>query len=404
LPTLPEGSIRTDQIWKRFRADRRARYLQDELGRLAERLTGRRESDRWRWALQGIDVAVEPGSSVGLIGVNGSGKTTLLKIINQVMYPTVGRVETKGRIGALVAISAGIHPNLTGRENIMLTASFMGLSRKQAAARFDEIVSFAELEDAIERQAKYYSMGMQARLGFGVAAFLEPSILLVDEVLAVGDAAFQQRCLDRMRYVLSQGTTLVFVSHDLSAVEATCARTIWLSEGAVVDDGPTRDVLGRYRGSAETGGTIAAGGGTGPIVLRDVTVKAPEASTIQSNGALEVELELESDSAYRAWVYLGVSEGTAAPIFLVNPGRETLFEVGGRVRIRCEIDRLPLPKGRFYLWAGAYERNCHGPELLPWQAVAEFDVYGPRLDEAPRAVVRLAPLQLISSWDFDRPA
>ena len=284
----------------------------------------------------------------------------------------------------------------------MLTASFMGLSRKQAAARFDEIVSFAELEDAIERQAKYYSMGMQARLGFGVAAFLEPSILLVDEVLAVGDAAFQQRCLDRMRHVLSQGTTLVFVSHDLSAVEATCARAIWLSEGAIVDDGPTRDVLGRYRGSAETGGVINSVS-SGSIAVHHVAVKAPDATTARSNGPLEVELELESDGDYRAWVYLGVSEGTAAPIFLVNPGRETLFANGGRVRVRCEIDRLPLPKGRFYLWAGIYERNCYGPELLPWQAIAEFEVYGPRLDEAPRAVVRLAPLQLVSSWDFDRP-
>lgn len=401
MPTLPEGTIRTTEIWKRFRADKRARYLQDELGRLAERLTGRRESDRWRWALQGIDLTVDPGSSVGLVGVNGSGKTTLLKIINQVMYPTVGRVVTKGRIGAIVAISAGIHPNLTGRENIMLTASFMGLSRKQAAARFDEIVAFAELEDAIERQAKYYSMGMQARLGFGVAAFLEPSILLVDEVLAVGDAAFQQRCLDRMRHVLSQGTTLVFVSHDLSAVEATCARTIWLSQGRVLQDGPTRDVLGAYRGSDQTGGVIAAQR-SGPVALRHVAVKGPVSPTVQSNGPLEVELELESDGAYRAWVYIGVSEGTAAPIFLVNPGRETLFENGRRVSFKCAIDQLPLPKGKFYLWLGVYERNCYGPELFPWQAVAEFDVYGPRLDEAPRAVVRLAPLQLVSSWDVDR--
>ena len=400
MPTSPEGAIRTVQVWKRFRADRRTRYFRDELGRLAERLTGRRESDRWRWALQGIDFAVEPGSSVGLVGVNGSGKTTLLKIINQVMYPTIGRVETNGRIGALIAISAGIHPNLTGRENIMLTASFLGLSRKQAAARFDEIVAFAELEHAIDRQAKYYSMGMQGRLGFGVAAFLEPSILLVDEVLAVGDAAFQQRCLDRMRHVLSQGTTLVFVSHDLASVEATCSRTLWMSRGQVVQDGPTRDVLSAYRGSSETGGEISTGG-DGPIVVRQATVRTPGLSMVQSNGALEVELELESNSAHRAWVYLGVGEGTAAPIFLVNPGRETMFEPGGRTTIRCEIDQLPLPKGRFYLWAGVYEHTRNGAELLPWRAVAQFDVYGPRLDEAPRAIVRLAPVQLVSNWSIE---
>ena len=401
MQTLPEGTIQTVQIWKRFRADRRARYLQDEIGRLGERLKRQRESTRWRWALSGIDFSAEPGSSVGLIGINGSGKTTLLKIINQVMYPTVGRVQTKGRIGALVAISAGIHPNLTGRENVMLTASLMGLSRKQATARFDEIVSFADLEDAIDRQAKYYSMGMQARLGFGVAAFLEPAILLVDEVLAVGDAAFQQRCLDRMRYVLSQGTTLVFVSHDLATVEATCARCVWLSDGRIRADGPTRDVLGEYRGSDQTGGEIALNA-AGPLVLHNVVVRTPESATVQSNGVLEIELDLESDNEYRAWVYVGVSEGTAAPMFLVNPGRETLFERSGRLKMRCVIDRLPLPKGRFYVWAGVYERHRHGPELFAWQAVAQFDVYGPRLDEAPRAVVRLAPLQLVSSWDLVR--
>ena len=388
------------QLWKRFRADHTARYLQDELGRLSERLTRRRESTRWRWALRGVDFSVQPGSSVGLIGINGSGKTTLLKIINQVMYPTVGRVQTNGRIGALVAISAGIHPNLTGRENIMLTASLMGLSRKQAGARFDEIVSFADLDDAIDRQAKYYSMGMQARLGFGVAAFLEPAILLVDEVLAVGDAAFQQRCLDRMRYVLSQGTTLVFVSHDLATVEATCARCVWLSDGQIRADGPTREVLGAYRGSTQTGGKIALEA-EGPVVLHDVVVRTPESPTVQSNGVLEIDLELESEEAYRAWVYVGVSEGTATPIFLVNPGRETLFERGKRLKMQCLIDRLPLPKGRFYVWAGVYERNRHGPELFPWQAVAQFDVYGPRLDETPRAVVRLAPVQLQSSWNLE---
>ena len=174
-----------------------------------------------------------------------------------------------------------------------------------------------------------------------VAAFLEPAILLVDEVLAVGDAAFQQRCLDRMRYVLSQGTTLIFVSHDLATVEATCARCVWLSDGRMRADGPTRDVLSAYRGSAQTGGEIALGAG-GPLVLHNVGVRTPESATVQSNGALEIELDLESENPHRAWVYVGVSEGTATPIFLVNPGRETLFEPGRRLKIQCVIDRLPF--------------------------------------------------------------
>ena len=404
MQTSPEGTIRTVQIWKRFRADRRSRYLRDELGRLAERLTGRRESDRWRWVLQGIDFAVEPGSSVGLVGVNGSGKTTLLKIINQVMYPTIGRVETNGRIGALIAISAGIHPNLTGRENIMVTASFLGLSRKQAAARFDEIVAFAELEQAIDRQAKYYSMGMQARLGFGVAAFLEPAILLVDEVLAVGDAAFQQRCLDRMRHVLSQGTTLVFVSHDLASVEATCSRTVWLSNG----QGRRRRFDARR---AERVPWIFRDGRRDrrsarrvPFAFARVAVQSPGLSMVQSNGALEVELELESNGAYRAWVYLGVGEGTAAPIFLVNPGRETLFERRPPHNDPMRDRPAPAPEGAVLSVGRSLRAHPSRAGAPAWQAVAQFDVYGPSLDGAPRAIVRLAPLQLVSSWSIEQSA
>ena len=192
----------------------------------AERCAADRDRpQRWRWALRDIDFDVAPGESVGLVGSNGSGKSTLLKILHRVMYPYAGSVEVVGRVGALIEVRSGIHPQLTGRENIVpVRLAPRAWPPTAVASRFDEIVAFAELEQAIDRQVKFYSSGMQMRLGFAVAAFLEPDVLLVDEVLAVGDAAFQQRCLDRMRYVLTQGTTLVLVSHDLAAVEATCAR------------------------------------------------------------------------------------------------------------------------------------------------------------------------------------
>ena len=165
------------------------------------------------------------------MGANGAGKSTLLKLMARVMYQTAGQVDIAGRVGALIDIRAGMAPLLTGRENIYFTGTLMGLKRKEIARRFDEIVEFAGLESAVDRQVKHYSWGMQMRLGFGVAAYLEPDVLLVDEVLAVGDATFQQRCLERMRYVLNQGTTLVFVSHDLPAIEATCTNAMWLDEG-----------------------------------------------------------------------------------------------------------------------------------------------------------------------------
>ena len=215
---LPEGSIAASHLWKRFRADKRHRVLREQVAKVSDRLRGRRRG--WRWALRDVDLHVEPGEAVGLMGPNGSGKSTLLKILTRVMYPYAGRLEVSGRVGALIEVRAGIHPQLTGRENAFLYGSLLGLNRRQVQQRFDEIVAFAQLEDAIDRQTKFYSSGMQMRLGFSVAAFLEPDILLVDEILAVGDSSFQQRCLERMSAALAEGVSLVFVSHDLAAIEA----------------------------------------------------------------------------------------------------------------------------------------------------------------------------------------
>jgi ABC-type polysaccharide/polyol phosphate transport system ATPase subunit len=396
---LPPGSIAATTIWKRFRADRRRAFFQDEIARMADRVRGRSQRG-WNWALRDIDFVAEPGESVGLIGPNGSGKTTLLKILTRVMYPTAGRVEMEGRVGALIAINAGIHPNLTGRENVMLTGTLMGLSRRDVAARFDDIIEFAGLAHAIDRQAKFYSMGMLTRLGFGVAAFLEPDVLLVDEVLAVGDASFQQRCLDRMREVLRQGTTLVFVSHDLASVEATCARSVWLQSGQVVADGPAREVVKAYRESVEKGSALV-GRIAGRIAVENVTIAGGDGGLMQTEGPVEFELTLTSDDAYRTWLYLGVTEGTASPIVVVSAGREIPIEPGRNV-VRCRIEHLPLPRGRYFLWLGAYQGSTNGPELIGWQSAAPFDVYGPELDEAPVAVVRLSPVQVTSDWSLGR--
>jgi ABC-type polysaccharide/polyol phosphate transport system ATPase subunit len=397
---LPKGRVHAGGVWKRFRADQRRAYFQDEIARVMDRLRGETRAG-WRWALRDVELNMEPGESVGLIGANGSGKTTLLKILTRVMYPTAGSTSVEGRIGALIAISAGIHPNLTGRENIITTGSLMGLPRKEVAAKFDEIVEFAELEHAIDRQAKYYSAGMLTRLGFSVAAFLQPDVLLVDEVLAVGDASFQQRCLDRLRYVLGQGASLVFVSHDLAAVEATCTRGMWLHDGEVLANGPIREVLAKYRASVEAGSELGVGL-SGKIKLAKAEVRAGDnGGVVRTEGPFHLDLVLESETEYRAWIYLGITEGTAAPIFILNPGRETIIGPG-QTRVQCEVPRLPLPGGSFYSWVGVYDKWTEGDELFAWQPVARFDVYGPELDRAPRAVVRLAPLHVASGWSVER--
>jgi ABC-type polysaccharide/polyol phosphate transport system ATPase subunit len=402
LPTLPKGTIEAAEVWKRFRSDDRPSYLQDQMSRIGDRMRGRARPS-WRWALSDINFHAAPGESWGLVGANGAGKSTLLKILSRVMYPTAGEVRVSGRVGALIEVRAGISPLLTGRENIYMTGSIMGLKRKQITERFDEIVAFAELEHAIDRQVKYYSSGMQMRLGFGVAAFLQPDVLLVDEVLAVGDATFQQRCLDRIRQVLADGSTLVFVSHDLAAVEATCTNAVWVHNGMVQSVGPVREVMSAYRGAVEGVAAAARPRIQGLVSVSEVTATAPDGGLPQTGGPLEINLSLESPEEHRAWVYLGVSEGAATPIFLINPGRETMLEPG-LTEVRCEVPSLPLPSGRYYVWGGVYKNWTNGVELISWQPLTHFDVYGPELDAAPRAVVRLSPLHVESSWDIGRAA
>jgi ABC-type polysaccharide/polyol phosphate transport system ATPase subunit len=394
---LRDGTISTSEVWKRFRNDLRPTYLQDQLGQAYDRIRRKSRGDSWRWVLREIEFRAEPGESWGLVGANGAGKSTLLKILTRVMYPTAGRVDVAGRVGAMIEVRAGIAPLLTGRENIYLTGTLMGLKRKEIASRFDQIVEFASLEGAIDRQVKYYSSGMQMRLGFGVAAYLEPDVLLVDEVLAVGDAAFQQRCLERMRNVLNEGTTLVYVSHDLASVEATCANAVWLDEGVVHSSGPVREVLGEYRSAVE--GSALQSSTDGLLRLRDLRLGSEEGAGVRTGGPLDVSFRVESDEEYRAWIYLGVSEGAATPIFLINPGREAIV-TPGTTHVSCRILQLPLPLGRYYLWGAAFRNWTNGQQLLAWQPLGQFDVYGPDLDAAPRAIVRLSPVHVDSRWEI----
>jgi ABC-type polysaccharide/polyol phosphate transport system ATPase subunit len=388
----PDGTIVANRIWKRFRADRQRMLLRDEIQRLRSRFRG--DAGRgWRWALRDIDLVASPGESVGLIGANGSGKTTLLKILTRVMYPYAGSVELAGRVTALIEVRAGIHPDLTGRENVYLFGSLLGLSRRDVSQRFDDIVTFAELDGAIDRQVKFYSSGMQMRLGFAVAGFLEPDVLLVDEVLAVGDTAFQQKCLDRMRSMLGQGTTLVFVSHDLAAVEATCTRGMWLHDGALREEGPVREVLSSYRRSIEESAELLQQT-EGPVQILKVEVTGPDGGIPRSHEQLDVALILRSSEARSAAICLGISEGPATPIFLV---RRDVYLSAADTRIRCSVPSLPLPRGRFYLWAAVFDVV----DLMPWQPVTQFDVMGPDLDPAPRAVVRLAPVHSEAAWAIE---
>jgi len=390
------GRVVVDQVWKRFRKDRGRKLLRDQITRLAH--LGRSNPDAWRWVLRDVSFEVEPGDAIAIVGVNGSGKSTLLKIIAGVMFPHSGHVETTGRIGALLEVMSGIHPDLTGRENVHVYATLLGLSRKQVVAKFDEIIAFAEVEDAVDRQVKFYSSGMKMRIGFAIAAFLEPSILIVDEVLAVGDSSFQQKCLSRMSEVTKSGTTLLLVSHDLAAVAATANKGVWLDDSRIQAAGSVDEVLGQYRRHIEERAAEGASQG-GPVRVRNVRVEGPTSSLVSTNEPCVVTIDVEADERQSVNFYLGASEGAPTPIFVVR--REVVLEAG-TTRLRLDLPRLPLPAGKYFLWAGAF-RVMTRAELMPWHPIASLPVVGRhRLDPTPGSIVRLSPVFVESSWSVQQ--
>jgi lipopolysaccharide transport system ATP-binding protein len=235
--------LEVDHVWKRFSVGQHSGLV----GALLRR------SRRELWALRDVRLSLEAGESVGLIGHNGAGKTTLLKLLAGISRPTRGAVRTHGRVASLINLGAGFHPELTGRENIFLNGVILGLSRREVRARFDDIVEFADLGAAIDTPLKRYSSGMYARLGFAVAAHVEPDVLLVDEVLSVGDVAFQDRSIRKMLSFRDAGRAILFVSHNLSAVEMMCQRAVWLDYGQVRTAGPTAEVVRAYLDAVDAG-------------------------------------------------------------------------------------------------------------------------------------------------------
>ena len=244
-------------LGKRYAIGERARYvaLRDVLANAMNaprqilgrnRRSGENRSREQLWALRDVSFDIQEGEIVGLIGRNGAGKTTLLKILSRVTRPTAGFAEVHGRMGSLLEVGTGFHPELTGRENVFLSGAILGMGKREIERKFDEIVAFAEVDKFIDTPLKHFSTGMQMRLAFAVAAQLEPEILLVDEVLAVGDLEFQKKCLGKMSEVSKGGRTIVFVSHQMSQIRRLCERVIWVDRGVIKQDGPTLDVVSAY--------------------------------------------------------------------------------------------------------------------------------------------------------------
>jgi ABC-type polysaccharide/polyol phosphate transport system ATPase subunit len=353
------GEIRVDAVSRRFRVHPRGTRSLKSAALLRSR---GRATDVW--ALRDVSFAVEPGSALGLVGRNGSGKSTLLRIIAAIIKPTSGRVDAGGRIGTLLELGAGFHPDFTGRENVFLNGSILGLKRSYIREQLDEIVAFAELEDFIDVPVRTYSSGMYMRLGFAVASHLNADILLLDEVLAVGDGAFQRKCLDKIFDFKRRGGTIVFVSHDAQAVERLCERTILLGDGRVALDGRTHEALAEYhslladeRDPAE----LAAGlseWGSGEARIADVRLCGPageERGQFMSGEAFSLRLKLVSAAALPP-PRLSYELRDEADRLLAGGGLETP-EVGwpegaGEIQARFDVDALPLAQGRFHFALG----------------------------------------------------
>jgi ABC-type polysaccharide/polyol phosphate transport system ATPase subunit len=272
--------LRLDGVSKRYRLNSDTRDAQTGLspGSILRRLFGRSEEF---WAVRDVSFEVERGEALGIIGRNGAGKSTILKLISRITAPTKGEIAVNGRVCSLVEVGSGFHPQLTGRENIFLNGCILGMSKREIAAKFDSIVEFAGVERFIDTPVKRYSSGMYVRLGFSVAAHLEPDVLLLDEVLAVGDSAFQWKCMQRVRELKEAGTTIVYISHNLSSVEYVCDRVLLMEQGSVMLSGTPREVVAEYdrlvtdlsqRLSRPAGGAAR----TGPAEISGCTLRDPQ--------------------------------------------------------------------------------------------------------------------------------
>jgi lipopolysaccharide transport system ATP-binding protein len=287
--------VRFDHVSKRFRRGERHDSLRDLIPALVKRCVrgapAEVESEQDFWALSDVSFEVHAGEALGIIGRNGAGKSTILKLLSRILRPTRGECAVTGRLGALIEVAAGFHPDLTGRENIYLQGAIMGMRRAEIARHFDEIVEFAGVERFVDTQVKRYSSGMNARLGFSIAAHLHPDVLLIDEVLAVGDMAFQEKCQTRMKRFLDDGAAIVFVSHHLAAVAQLCTKVMLLERGVMVQLGAPAAVISHYCNGGSTADfddvVIAATLRTGP------SASAADSSEVQPGDRLSLDVRVQ---------------------------------------------------------------------------------------------------------------
>lgn len=390
---MSDVALHVEHVSKSFRRGE----IYDSLRDLIPALTGRmfraradgELDERDFWALNDVSFEVKQGEAFGIIGHNGAGKSTMLKLLTGIMLPTRGRITVRGRLSALIEVSAGFHQDLTGRENIFLNGAILGLKRDEIRRRFDEIVAFSGLEAFIDTPVKRYSSGMFARLGFSVAAHVDPEVLLVDEVLSVGDYSFQRKCIERMDQVIRNGTTVVFISHNLRAVANLCQRSLLLRAGRVTMIDETSAVLKKYL----EGEDRRSENGDRGIEITKVDVGNAQGPTVEFQSGDKVLVTVEAVARRRhedVSVVIQVTDDQAYPLFDSCTDRlgqaPFIMEPGQRVRVTFEIEAL-LAEGTFHVngYLFAYTTNRAYDK---WANAATFFVGGA---PAVRGSVNLQP-------------
>jgi lipopolysaccharide transport system ATP-binding protein len=414
--------IRVDDLSKRFRIGGRQlpyKTLRESIVRAAQapfRLfkRDRKSEDRSIWALKDVSFDVMPGEVVGVIGRNGAGKSTLLKILSRITEPTIGQVDLYGRVGSLLEIGTGFHHELTGRENIYLNGAILGMKSAEIDRKFDEIVAFAEVEKFIDTPVKHYSSGMYLRLAFAVAAHLEPEILIVDEVLAVGDLSFTKKCLGKMGEVAKQGRTVLFVSHAMSAVQNLCGSAMVLAQGRIKFYGETELAIKQYLadGESQAGMCDLSGiqnrSGSGVTRLTRFWVedsRAAQVATVVSGESCSLVVEYDSvKDCYRRDVYLSITIHTlmGMPVSVIDTTMlgQNFETTPPKGRIRYEIPKLPLTAGRYVVDLHLGMHN--GYEMMDVvKGAAGFDVCDGDFYGSGYAGNHRAPAMIEGRWSLE---
>ncbi len=392
---MTDTALRLEHVYKKFRKGELYDSLRDLIPALAKRIVrGAPAQDiltpREFWALQDVTFEVGRGEAFGIIGANGAGKSTILKLLSDIMRPTRGAVHVSGRLSALIEVSAGFHPDLTGRENIYLNGTILGMTRAEIRRRFDDIVAFSGLEEFLDTPVKRYSSGMFARLGFSVAVHVHPEILIVDEVLSVGDYLFQQKCLERMNEVMASDATIIFVSHNLRAVAGLCARSLLLDHGRVVQIGPSNEVIKTYLTRGHRTRTLEP---DREVRVTEVTVAKPGDSRLTFETDEFVEITVQASAQAR-------HDDMSVVIEIVDENQYSVFDTctqrlgagplslerGETLRCTFRV-QLRLAEGTFHVNAYLH-RYVTNRAVDRWLGAATFFVAG---TPTVRGVAHLVP-------------